>query len=382
MPHDISKIKNKVVNHKKKKDFHFSLGHLLTKDINLFGSSIKQKDKRDFYQNLHIMLSSGLDLKAAFEIIKEIKNNNQLAQILQLLYDRLIIGDSLSEAMRKTGKFSEYEIISIKIGEESGLLNDVTQDLTNYFNDKIEQRKKILNALSYPILVFITSILVLSFMLAYVVPMFSDIFQRFNTQLPQITLFIISVSKFFTKNIYYIIIGIALLIILYFILRQNFQIKLFIQQASVKIPFFGPLLLQMHLLRFFHAMYLLNKTHTPLLQALDLTSKMMTFIPLNLAVENIKEEIFKGTPLHVAMQSYSDLFGNKNIVLVKISEQVNRLSFAFNEINRQLQNDINYKTSTLTSVMEPLLILSIGLFVAIVLIAMYLPLFELSTTVF
>ena len=168
----------------------------LKKEIVLFKKSFSNTIKEEFYTELSVLLKAGINLKDALELIRDSQKKQTNKDVLQSLLKSIVSGESLSEATKIHKQFSDYEYYSLKIGEETGTLAEVTEQLGDFFARKNEQRKNLISALTYPIIILTTAVLVVIFMLQFVVPMFEDIFEQQNVELPMITKIIINVSEF------------------------------------------------------------------------------------------------------------------------------------------------------------------------------------------
>ena len=190
-----------------------SLDSLLKKEIHLFGSSFSNKAKEALYSELSVLLQAGITLKDALILIakEQKKENNRL--LLQKITENLILGKSFSEAIKLEKQFTIYEYFSLKIGEETGNLQKVCFELGNFYQRKNLQKRTILNALSYPIIVMLTAVLAVVFMLQFVVPMFVDIFKQNKVELPWITKVIMAASESLNNNYHFILIVIVLLLV-------------------------------------------------------------------------------------------------------------------------------------------------------------------------
>ena len=189
----------------KKQEKETSVFDFLNKDIRLFENQLNDKKKERFYSELNILFSAGVDIKTALELIEEEQLKKADKELFGNIRELIVNGGSLSEAIRTTGKFSTYEYYSIKIGEESGRLPEVLEELAVFFSKKIRQKRLVLNALSYPSIVFLTAFGAIFFMMKFIVPMFADVFLRFGGDLPYITKLIIKISKAFSLYAYYLI---------------------------------------------------------------------------------------------------------------------------------------------------------------------------------
>jgi Type II secretory pathway, component PulF len=354
---------------------------LLNKDIRLGNGGLKDKKKESFYSELHILFSSGIDIRTALDIIVEEQKSEADKTLFKTIRDDVIGGEGLSEAIQKTGKFTAYEYYSLKIGEESGRIKDVMADLTLYFSKKIKQRRQISSALTYPILVVITAIVAVVFMMNFIVPMFTDVFKRFNGEMPVLTKTIISISHFFRAYSWLMAIITLVLIVSLVSVRKQTGFRDWSARIMLKLPLVGEVVQKVYLARFCQAMALLLGAKTPMLRALHLVRHMVGFYPFELALNEMQSDILHGKLLHQSMAKFS-FFDARIISLVRVAEEVNQLDTIFTRLNTQYTEELEHRIGMLSSLLEPVMIIVVGLLVAVILISMYLPLFQLSTSVY
>ena len=235
------------------------------------------------------------------------------------------------------------------------------------------------SAFSYPIFVFLISIIAVIFMMIFVVPMFQDVFARFGNDLPYMTQIVINISHGISDHILEILIGIATIIVLFVLFQHNEKYEKVKSTVLLHIPFFGELLKKMYLARFSLAMSLLSSAHIPVLQSLGLIKKMITFYPIKISLDIVEEDIMKGKSLHESLKQFK-IYDNRMVSLIKVGEEVNQLDKVFDRLKTQYMEDVDYQTNMASSIIEPLMIVIVGLFVGVILISMYLPIFKLSTS--
>ncbi len=337
------------------------------------------KKKVIFYSDLGILLSSDVDLIEGLRLIEDNFNASSDKMVINQLIDLLISGSSLSGAMKETKQFTPYEYYSIEIGEETGSLNAVIKNLQDYFKKYLEQNRKMISAFSYPAMVLLTAFAALSFMLGFVVPMFEDIFKRYGHDLPWITQTVIDISDFVTTNWHWIFTFITLNIALVVLLLNQPWFSNYSANTLLKVPFFGKIVKMTYLLRFFTAFELLVKAHTPMIDSLQLLAKMISFYPIKKTLPVMEQDVLLGKSLYESMKKHP-IFEKKVLSLVKISEHVNMLNNAFEQLKNQYTEELNYKTTVMGNVLEPFLIIFVGLIVGIILVSMYLPIFEFSSS--
>lgn len=353
---------------------------ILNKDISLFGTGWNDKKKEKFYAELNILFSAGIDIKTALDIIEEQQTKEADKDVINSIKTFLVNGGSLSEALKQTGKFSDYEYYSLKIGEESGRLTEILQDLASYYSIKIKQGRQVMNALSYPIIVLVTAFGAVFFMLKFVVPMFADVFKRFKTELPMMTQIVIKISNAFSEYFFIVFILFLLSAVILFRKRQKEWFRKSSSQLVLKTPVIGAIVHKVYLARFCHSLHLLIGAKTPLLEALNLVKKMVGFYPIEVSIDTISKDILNGSNLHDSMMNYP-IYDKRMISLIKVAEEVNKLDLIFEKLTKQYTDEVEHQTSLLSSLLEPILIVFLGFIIAFILVAMYLPLFQLSTAV-
>ncbi len=371
------KLKN--IPSKNQKSSSFDIDNILKKEIS-FGNSFSNKKKESFYTELAVLLEAGLTLKDGLTLIAEEQKKERDKSLLNHLIQDLINGKNLSDAIKNQKEFTEYEYHSIRIGEQTGTLLQVVKELGVFFKRKNDQRRIILSALSYPIVVLFTAFLAILFMLQFVVPMFADIFRQNKVELPWITKKIMSASNIFQDYwwlFFMLILGI-------FVSVQLVKKKLWYQKITtsilLKIPFVGEFIRKVKIAQFTQAITLLTGAKVPLLNGIQLTKKMIGYYPLEIALEKVENDILLGMSLHKSMSAYK-IFDRKMVSLIKVADETNQNETIFKRLTTQYNQEIEHKSKMISATIEPFIILILGAIVATILIAMYLPMFKLSTVI-
>lgn len=356
-----------------------SIMDILNRDISFGNGQLPDKKKEEFYLEFSTLLLSGIDIRTAFDLVLVDQKKNRETKVFTSIKEEVIKGASLSHAVQESGKFSSYEYQSIRIGEETGKLGEVLKELALYYKSKIGQRRKIISALTYPIIVLCTSLGAVFFMLKFVVPMFADVFTRFGGDLPWITAFILRLSNWIDSSFLWGVLLLTVVSIFLYSSRQKLWYRKWSSRIILRIPVAGELVRKIHLARFANTMRLLVGTNTPLLYAIQLIEQMTDFYPIQQSLRQTEQSIMRGESLHQSLAAF-DFYPAKVIQLIRVGEEVNRLEFFFEKIALQLTEEVEYKTSTISTVLEPLIIIFLGLVVGLILIAMYLPMFQMSNS--
>jgi len=349
------------------------------RDISFSKNKFSDKEKSVLYHQLKTLIGSGVDVKQSLELVVDQLPKKKSQEILRNVIGHLVKGASLHQAFEKTKQFSNYEIISLKIGEESGRLTEVLSTLSGYYDQRLEQRRQFVSALSYPVLIVLSSIGAVAFMLIFIIPMFEEVFMRFGSELPPITLMIINVSNFLTENVWLLMTILAGLIVGIYLLGQNEKVLFWSEGVLLKTPYAGRLFLDIQLSRCAASISLLIQASVPINQTLDFVSQMVTMRHMKLALANAQKKILRGNTLHESFGG-NNIFDKSFVSLVKVGEEVNKLGEFFEKLSVEYAANATHRTKQLNTFLEPIMIVFLGLVVGLILIAMYLPMFQLSTS--
>ena len=372
---NISDIQNSP---EKSKGSNNSVFDFLNKDISL-GSSFNQKSKEQFYSGLSTLLESGIDLNRSLIILSSEFKSKKSKAILEVLIQKIQSGLTLSDAMNTYSKsvFSKYEIASIKVGEEVGKLVLVIKELQKFYRNSIKRKRMLTSALSYPVLVSTIALFAVFFMMTFVVPMFEDIFKRFNGELPYITELVISVSRVIEEQILVIVCCLVVIIFGAKLLLRIEVVNTLFSKLVLSIPFIGGFLQKIYLSKLAGAMSMMLGSGIHLLKALELSKSVVGFNLYEVELEKSVKSLQQGGTLHEAF-SNKMLFPNKFTSLIKVGEEVSKLDFFLDKANEEFNEELEYTTSLLGTVLEPILLVFLGGAIGIILVSMYLPLFDLS----
>ncbi|MFK5854490.1 MAG: type II secretion system F family protein [Bacteroidota bacterium] len=364
---------------RKKPAFSFDLSGIQSIATRKLSGNFSNKKKQIFYNDLSVLLSSGINLVSALDLVsngfKKEKDKKQIRSFITELTE----GKSFSEILKDTNRFSPYEYYSIKIGEETGKLKEILTELSNYINGRIQQKRKVVSAFSYPFIILLTAIIAIAFMLNFIVPMFEEIFKRFDKELPMLTKIVIKISQNFSTYSLIILMIVAIIFLINFLFRNNDRYQFITSSIMLNIPIFGVLINKVILARFCLTMELLLSAKTPLVESIRLSKNMISMFVFKDALSKIEQNIYEGVSLHDSMQQFK-IFDIRMLALIKVAEEVNKMEEIFKQLKEQFNNDIEYQTGIISSIMEPMLIVFIGLFVGMILVSMYLPIFKISTS--
>lgn len=360
---------------KKKSEDLISLD-FLNKEFSL-SKKLRLKQREMLYKDLYALLNAGVDFGSALDILANQQKKKVIQELILDLKKQIVEGRSFHEALKRSEQFSPYEYFSIKIGEETKKLPLVLLELNKYFKRQIRLRKQVISVVTYPAFVLILTLGVLYFMLSYVVPMFKSVFNQFDAELPDLTKNIIALSESFPKIM--LVLGVFFLSILGLIkvYGKNTMFRNYKSKFFLKIPYFGKLMKIIYLARFCQFLDLLLTSKTPLTESLGMVKQMIGFYPIESSLDQIRNQILKGTNLSTSMAKHS-IYENKMISMIEVAEEINELDTMFSRLADEYDEEVEHRTKMIGVVLEPLIIIFIGLIVGIIMVAMYAPMFDLS----
>ena len=299
-------------------------------------------------------------------------------EMLSQIKNEIISGSTISEALRKQGKiFSNYEWQSVKIGEETGKLSEVLNELGKFYNSSIKLRRQIIGTLTYPVIVITLAVCIVYFMLSVVVPMFSDIFKQTGGQLPAATQLLINISNKSSFIFYSLLSVVGLFMVFHKTQGKKSWYRRFTSAFFLKIPVINKLIQKIFLARFCQSMRLLLGAKVLLIDALNLVKNMIDYYPIEFALESVQKDVLAGQSLNESLSKHR-IFPQKLTALIKVSEEVNAPEMIFEKLSRQYSDEIEHQQAVVGKVIEPFCIIVLGFIIGFILIAMYLPLFQLS----
>jgi len=355
------------------------LWDFMNRDIQFFEPKFGIKKKLVLYGQLETLLSSGLDIQASLELIEQSFKKAKDQAVVRKLHDSIVAGKSFSESIEMQEHFSLYEQYSVQIGEETGRLHPILKDLSNFFEKTLGYQRQLTGALAYPIFVLTFSVFAVLFLLRYLVPMFSGIYGRFKQELPWLTQQVVHLSDAIAILMPYFLVGTLITIIGLYTQREKLWFRKGLGWVMLHIPLFGKIIQKVYLARFCQAMALLLVSGVPLLNALKLVKQMINFYPISNSLEQTEQQVFQGAALHSTLAQFS-IYPTQALALIKVGEESGKLHLMFERLASQYTAEVDQQTAIIGSLIEPILIVVLGSIVAVILVAMYLPLFKMSTS--
>jgi len=346
------------------------------------GSRISSKDIAVFSRQLATMLKSGVPLVTAFQIISGGVKNPRMRTVLDKVRANVESGGSLAEALAEFPvQFDELYINLVSAGESAGVLDTILDNIASH-KERIESIKgKIRTALYYPAAVIAVAVIVSSILLIFVIPQFEAVFASFGADLPAFTKMVVNASRYMRANGIYIFAGIGL-VITAIIMTKNRSKKFarWIDKASLKIPIVGGILELAAIARFCRTLAITFAAGVPLVDALKIVSGATGNAVYDEAATKIRENVAVGHQLQLSMQQ-TNVFPNMVIQMAGIGEEAGSLDTMLVKVAEAYEEDVNNAVDALSSLLEPLIIVFVGVIVGTMVIAMYLPIFKMAAVI-
>ncbi len=346
------------------------------------GSSIKARDISIFSRQLATMMAAGVPMVQGFEIVAGGQNNPRMKNMLTDVKSEIEGGASLAEAMGKYPvQFDELFRNLVKAGESAGVLDTVLDTVATY-KENIEAIKgKIKKALFYPAMVFAVAIIVSCILLIFVIPQFESVFKGFGSDLPAFTQMLVNLSKFMISNGFFILVGvIAFFVGIVMLYKRSAKFAHLVDRGMLKIPVVGNILRQSAMARFARTLGVTFRAGVPLVEALDSVSGATGSIVYNEAVKKIREDVAVGHQLQLAIRQ-TGLFPNMVVQMVSIGEESGALDAMLFKVAEFYEQEVNNAVDALSSLLEPFIMVVIGVIVGGMVVGMYLPIFKLAAVV-
>lgn len=360
---------------KKKKSF-------LSKEIPIpFIQAVPEKEIIEFTRNLAVMLTAKLTLLKSLDTAIRQTSHKKFSGILEEVRRKVKRGSSLSDALSNHPQvFDKIYIQLTKVGEVSGILDEILLRLSTYKEKSYKLKQKVRMALVYPAIIISVAILAVTFLLIFVVPTFVDMYQDFNAELPGPTKFILSISEFLTSNFILMSISIISLIVGAGYFSKTDKGKRLIDRSRLSIPYFGELYIKSLVGQFTKTLATLLKSGVTLSESIDVLKRSSSNVILQQEVEAMGKALSGGKSLNKSIEK-SVIFPEMVTQMISVGEETASLDEMLDQVGNLYEEEVDFMVEGLTSIIEPILIVFIGLILGAVIVALYLPIFELVNVV-
>ena len=346
--------------------------------------TVKETDTVLFTRQLATMIEAGISLVQALTALYEQsdpKRQRNLRQVISDVTTRVQGGETLHESIAKHPRvFNRLYVSMVKAGEHGGLLAEILDRLAGFLEASARLRKKVKSAMTYPVIVVCIAFSITTFLIVRVVPIFGEIFKDFGAKLPAPTQFLIDVSDFIRGNWYFLALAIG---------GTFFGLRVFLRSKrgrqlsdrwKLKLPVFGPLVHKICMSRFSRTFAQLIRSGVPILEVLDIVGGSSGNHVIEASIRTVSEDVEKGDNLSVAL-SKKKIFPPMLLRMVAAGEATGKIDSMLEKMADFWDEEIEAMLDALTSLIEPLLIVFLGVIVGGIVIAMFLPIFKLNEVV-
>jgi type IV pilus assembly protein PilC len=346
------------------------------------GKKITDKDISLFTRQLATMMKAGVPLLQSFDIVAKGHANPSVSKLIMDIRGDVETGTSLNQAFRKFPLYFDPLFCNlVGAGEQAGILEDLLTRLAIYKEKTIAIKGKIKSALFYPISILVVAFVVTAVIMIFVVPAFKEIFKSFGADLPAPTLVVMAISDFFVSY-WYAIFGLLFggLYTFFQAWRRSLKIQRFMDQALLRAPIFGAVIRKATIARWTRTLATMFAAGVPLVESLDSVGGASGNAVYLDATKRIQNEVSTGTSLTVAMQN-AGVFPNMVTQMVSIGEESGALDQMLGKVADFYEEEVDEAVASLSSLMEPLIMVVLGVIIGGLVIAMYLPIFKLGAVV-
>ena len=346
------------------------------------GAKIRPKDIAIFTRQLATMMKAGVPLLQAFDIVGRGNANPSVTKLLNDIRTDVETGTSLSAAFRKFPKYFDSLYCNlVEAGEAAGILEDLLDRLATYMEKTEAIKSKIKSALMYPTSVVVVAFVVVAIIMIFVIPAFKSVFSSFGADLPAPTLFVMAMSEFFVAY-WWLIFGVVGGGIYFFLQawKRNEKVQRFMDRLLLKVPIFGTLIDKSCVARWTRTLATMFAAGVPLVEALDSVGGASGNSVYADATAKIQQEVSTGTSLTSAMTN-ANLFPSMVLQMTAIGEESGSIDHMLGKAADFYESEVDDMVAGLSSLMEPIIIVFLGVIIGGIVVSMYLPIFKLGQVV-
>jgi type IV pilus assembly protein PilC len=346
------------------------------------GGRVSDKDITFFTRQLATMMKSGVPLLQAFDIVGKGHSNPAVARLLMDIKNEVETGNSLNAAFRKYPlHFDALFCNLVGAGEQAGILDSLLDRLATYKEKILAIKSKIKAALFYPVSIIVVAFIITAIIMIFVIPAFKDLFSNFGADLPAPTLFVMAISDVFVKWWWLIFGGVGFGVWFFFYTwKRSKKMQMIMDRLILKVPVFGPLVRKATIARWTRTLSTMFAAGVPLVEALDSVAGAAGNHVYYEATKKIQQDVSTGVSLTSAMTNVN-VFPNMVLQMVSIGEESGALDGMLSKVADFFEQEVDDAVEALSSLMEPMIMVVLGVLIGGMVIAMYLPIFKMGQAV-
>jgi type IV pilus assembly protein PilC len=346
------------------------------------GKKITEKDITLFTRQLAVMMKAGVPLLQAFDIVGRGHSNPSVGKLLLDIKTDVETGSSLGQAFRKYPNYFDALFCNlVSAGEAAGILDTLLDRLATYKEKILAIKGKIKSALFYPVSIIVTALVVTAVIMIFVIPVFKDLFKSFGADLPGPTLFVMAISDFFVNNWWWLFGTIGGGIWFFFYSwKRSVTMQRMMDRMFLRIPIFGEVLRKASIARWCRTLSTMFAAGVPLVESLDSVAGAAGNYVYYEATKKIQAEVSSGTALTLAMTN-SQVFPSMVLQMVAIGEESGSLDAMLSKVADFFEQEVDEAVESLSSLMEPMIMVILGGLIGGIVVAMYLPIFKMGQAI-
>ncbi|HOI93368.1 MAG TPA: type II secretion system F family protein [Syntrophobacter fumaroxidans] len=342
---------------------------------------VKEKELVIFVRQFSTMIDAGLPLVQCLEILQEQQENSTFKRIIKKVKKDVEEGATLSDAIRKHPKvFDNLFVNLVAAGEVGGILDVILNRLAAYIEKVAKLKRRVKGAMTYPAIVVTIALLVVAVILIYVIPVFAGLFREAGAKLPAMTLAVMNLSDFAQNYFHWIILGLVLAYLGFRQFRKNDKGRELTDRLALRIPVFGGLLRKVAVARFTRTLGTMLASGVPILDGLDIVAATSGNMVIEKAIRVARNAISEGRPIAEPL-SETKVFPMMVTQMIAVGEATGALDTMLGKIADFYDDEVDTAVDALTSLLEPMLIVFLGVTIGGLLVAMYLPIFQIADVV-
>lgn len=339
---------------------------------------VKGPDVVVFARQFATMINAGLPLIQSLEILYSQQDNKTFKKILKDVKERVEEGSTLADAMGRHPKvFDDLFVNMVAAGEVGGILDTILNRLSTYMEKAMKLKRQVKGAMTYPIIVLVIAVLVVAVILIFVIPVFEQMFSDFGGTLPVPTQIVVATSNFVKGNVIFIIIGLGVLSFAFKRFYATDRGHALVDDLMLKLPVVGPLLQKVAVARFTRTMGTMISSGVPILEALDIVAKTAGNMTIEKALYSVRSAITQGRTMAEPLGE-SKVFPSMVVQMVAVGEQTGALDAMLGKIADFYDDEVDAAVEGLTSMIEPFMMVFLGVTIGGLVVAMYLPIFKMA----
>lgn len=338
---------------------------------------VKLKDISVFCRQFSVMQSAGLSILRILEILKQQTENKKLQKQVAEIHEDVQKGKSVSDAMKRQKDFPEMLCNMIKVGESSGTLDRIMERMADYYQKEYKQQRKIKSALTYPVIIVIVAILVVTLLVIKVIPIFVSMIPS-GTALPLPTRIVLGLSNFMQK-FWWLVLLIAMAIYVLPKLRNTPKGERD-DAWKLKVPVFGKIFTKIYTASFARTFGILISSGVPLLDSIRICGEVIGSKTIKTTLDYLQEEVKKGATIGTTLER-RNLFSPMLIQMLKVGEESGTLETVLNNTADFYDGEVETATEQLTTMIEPIIIVILGVVIGFIIISVMLPMLEMYNSI-